>query len=74
MATKDGTISGTKKWGDGKGSEYTDGTIYYECMGCRKELDKPELSTANDEYTAEDWALIDEMVAKMRGESSSTAA
>ena len=37
---------GTKKWGDGNGSKYIDGTIYYECMGCRKELTRPDGPTS----------------------------
>ena len=45
--TYDGTIRGTKKWGDGKGSLYMDSDltdptdVFYECMGCRKMLEKP---------------------------------
>ena len=38
----DGSIRGTKKWGDyPPGSLYTDGTYFFECMGCRKILDQP---------------------------------
>ena len=52
------TISGTKKWGDGKGSEYTDGELYFECMGCRTVLDKPP---AHVEKHVGNLALLDDV-------------
>ena len=37
----DGKGSLYTDWGDGKGSLYTDGGTFFECMGCRKELERP---------------------------------
>ena len=50
----DGTIRGTKKWGDGKGGEYTDGTRFWECMGCRKLLEKPPPGATADDLEADE--------------------
>jgi hypothetical protein len=47
--TKDGCICGTKKWGDGKGSKYADGTIFFECFGCRGELEEPSAGVTADD-------------------------
>ena len=55
---------------------YTDGTIFYECMGCRKELTRPDGPTLDDLQVDE--AVWDQMEAYAagynagRGASSST--
>lgn len=66
--TPDGKICGEKKWGDGKGSQYTDGTIFYECMGCREELAEPPVgaAAADDEFDDAAWAQIEAAVAASR--------
>ena len=65
--TLDGTkwIYGTKKWGDGKGFPYTDGSTGYECHGCRKLLKETPTTaaTADFKFDAADWAAVDELVA-----------
>ena len=53
----DGTIRGEKKWGDFKGSEYTDGTIFYECMGCRELLEEPPPGATADDLELDDAEL-----------------
>jgi hypothetical protein len=72
--TMDGSICGSKKWGDGKGSKYADGTIFYECFGCRGELEKPPVdgATSDDvDIDAAAWEAIDKAVAAYHGASSS---
>ena len=61
----DGTIRGEKKWGDFKGSEYTDGTIFYECMGCRELLEEPPPGATADDLELDDaeWAKIEAIAA-----------
>jgi hypothetical protein len=64
----DGSIRGTKKWGDyPPGSLYTDGTYFFECMGCRKILDQPPPGTCgtSDDFELDnaDLARIDAMEA-----------
>ena len=53
------SLLNTKKWGDGKGSLYTDGGTFFECMGCRKELERP--NTYGDGL---DWSAIDAAIAE----------
>ena len=53
----DGTIRGEKRWGDGKGSEYTDGSRFWECMGCRKKLEEPEAASTAAGATEDDFEL-----------------
>ena len=70
--TMDGSICGSKKWGDGKGSKYADGTIFYECFGCRGELEKPPVdgATSDDvDIDAAAWEAIDKAVAAYHGAS-----
>ena len=59
--TYDGTIRGTKKWGDfPPGSLYKDGTHFYECMGCRKELEEPPPGATADDLEMDEaaWAAV----------------
>ena len=61
--THDG-IHGTRRWGDGKPSQYVDGSMYYECTGCRKTLDRPE-----PDEDGIDWAEIADFEAQHRAEA-----
>lgn len=58
----DGTVRGTKKWGDGKGSEVLKGDPVFICGGCMKLLDRPG-TTTQDDLDAEDemWAEAEKM-------------
>ena len=59
--TYDGTIRGTKSWGDfPPGSLYKDGTHFYECMGCRKELEEPPPGATADDLEMDEaaWAAV----------------
>ena len=63
--SSDGTVCGTKKWGDGVGALYDDDyTKYWECMGCRKLLDEPAaaVAVAGDDF---DDDVNDEALAAM---------
>ncbi len=57
-ATIDGTLRGTKKWGDGNGSDDGSGTgrKVYECMGCRKLLERPRDGVSAEELEMENAA------------------
>ena len=58
--TFDGTIRGTKKWGDFKGCASTDpDVVVFECMGCRKLLARPEV-----DEDGHDWSTLDATVAQ----------
>ena len=59
IETERGILRGTNKWGDGCGSKFTDDSIFYECMGCREELEPP-----NSFGDGIDWSAVMSVVAE----------
>tara|TARA_B110000046_G_C12871341_1_gene346141 strand:- start:325 stop:717 length:393 start_codon:yes stop_codon:yes gene_type:complete len=57
--TFDGTICGTKKWFDGGGSDDGKGGKVYECMGCRKLLERPPFDGVTGDDIALENAVLD---------------